>query len=103
MTRIYRGTDTANEVAQVNEIPQISSLRAGWGQPTGTVVLANDPAGDPLSYWLIGPKDMATSADGLITWAPLSPGFFQIIVNVTDGRGGKVSQTYTLTVTEPGD
>jgi PKD domain-containing protein/putative Ig domain-containing protein len=106
MTRIYWGTDTANEVAEVNEIPQISStpvITSQVGAAYGYQVLANDPAGDPLSYWLIGPKDMAISADGLITWAPLSPGFFQIIVNVTDGRGGKVSQTYTLTVTVPGD
>jgi hypothetical protein len=65
-------------------------------------VLANDPDDDPVSYWLIGPKDMAISASGLITWARLSAGFFQVIVKVADGRG-KASQTYTLTVTEPGD
>jgi putative Ig domain-containing protein len=95
-----------NEVTKVNEIPQISStpvITSRVGAAYRYQVLANDPHGDPLRYWLIGPKDMAISADGLITWAPLSPGFFQIIVNATDRRGGKVSQTYTLTVTEPGD
>jgi hypothetical protein len=44
-------------------------------------VLANDPD-----------DDMAISASGLITWAPLSAGFFQVLVNVTDGRGGKASK-----------
>ena len=66
-------------------------------------MLANDPDGDPVRYWLLGPEDMAISATGLITWTPSSAGFFQIIVNVTDGRGGKASQTYTLTVTLHGE
>ena len=66
-------------------------------------MLANDPDDDPVSYLADRPKDMAISASGLITSAPLSAGFFQVLVNVTDGRGGKASQTYTLTVTEPGD
>ena len=103
---VRSGTDTATEVAEVNEIPQISSTPVITGQVGAAYryqVLANDSDGDPLRYWLIGPKDMAISASGLITWTPLSAGFFQIIVNVTDGRGGKASQTYTLTVTEPGE
>jgi hypothetical protein len=103
---VPRGTDTATEVAEVNEIPQISSTPVITGQVGAAYryqVLANDPDGDPVRYWLIGPKDMAISASGLITWAPLSAGSFRIIVNVTDGRAGKVSQTYTLTVTEPGE
>jgi hypothetical protein len=103
---VPRGTDTATEVAEVNEIPQISSTPVITGQVGAAYryqVLTNDPDGEPLSYWLIGPKDMAISASGLIAWAPLSAGSFRIIVNVTDGRGGKVSQTYTLTVTDPGE
>jgi hypothetical protein len=99
-------TDIAREVAEVNEIPQISStpvITGRLGAAYRYQVLANDSDGDPLRYWLIGPKDMAISASGLITWAPLSAGFFQIIINVTDGRGGKASQTYILTVTKPTD
>ena len=106
MTRVPWGTDTAKEVAEVNELPQISStpvITSQVGAAYRYQVLANNPDGDPVRYWLIGPKDMAISASGLITWAPLSAGFFHIIVNVTDRRGGKVSQAYTLTVTEPGD
>jgi trimeric autotransporter adhesin len=105
-TPVPKGTDTAAKVDEVNEIPQISSTPVITGQLGAAYryqVLANDPDGDPLRYWLIGPKDMAISASGLITWAPLSAGFFQIIINVTDGRGGKASQTYTLTVTGPAD
>ena len=96
--------DTAREVAEV--IPQISSTPVTTGQ-VGTAyryqVVANDPDGDPLRYWVIGPKDMAISAAGLLTWAPISAGFFRIIVNVTDGRGTRASQAYTVTVTEPAD
>ena len=105
-TPVPKGTDTAAKVEEVNEIPQISSTPVITGQLGAAYryqVLAIDPDGDPLRYWLIGPKDMAISASGLITWAPLSAGFFQIIINVTDGRGGKARQTYTLTVTEPAD
>ena len=105
-TPVPKGSVTAAKVEEVNEIPQISStpvITAQLGAAYRYQVLANDSDGDPLRYWLIGPKDMAISASGLITWAPLSAGFFQIIINVTDGRGGKASQTYTLTVTEPAD
>lgn len=106
MILVPRGTDTATEVAEVNEVPQISSTPVITGQVGAAYrfqVLANDPDGDPVRYWLLGPKDMAISATGLITWTPSSAGFFQIIVNVTDGRGGKASQTYTLTVTLHGE
>jgi hypothetical protein len=98
--------DTARQVAEVNKIPQIASTPLTTGQ-VGTAyryqVLANDPDGDALRYWVIGPKDMAISAAGLITWVPIRAGFFSIIVNVTDGRGGKARQAYTLTVTETAD
>jgi hypothetical protein len=99
-------TDPGSAVADVNEIPQISSTPVTAGQ-VGAVyryqVLANDPDGDPLRYWVIGPKDMAISPVGLITWAPMSAGIFRVIVNITDGRSGKASQSYTLTITEPAD
>lgn len=98
-------TDNVNEVAEVNETPQISSTPVTTGQLGAAYryqVIANDGDGDPLKYWVIGPKDMVISAAGLITWAPISAGFFRIVVNVTDGRGGKASQSYTLTVTGAG-
>jgi hypothetical protein len=98
-------TDSVNEVAEVNEIPQISSTPVTTGQIGAAYryqVVATDPDGDPLRYWVIGPKDMVISAAGLISWAPMSAGFFRIVVNVTDSRGGKASQSYNLTVTGAG-
>ena len=98
--------DTAIEVAEVNELPQISSTPVTTGQVRTAYryqVLANDADGDPLRYWVIGPEYMAISAAGLVTWVPVSAGFFRIIVNVTDGRGGKASQAYSVTVAEPAD
>ena len=96
--------NTAREAAEAP--PQISSTPVTTGQ-VGTAyryqVLADDPDGDPLRYWVIGPKDMAISADGLVTWAPIRAGFFRIVVNVTHGQAGKASQAYTVTVTEPAD
>ncbi|MBV8330345.1 MAG: hypothetical protein JOZ61_07750 [Verrucomicrobia bacterium] len=98
-------TDSVNEVAEVNETPQISSTPITTGQVGAAYryqVVANDADGHPLKYWVIGPKDMIISVAGLITWAPVSAGFFRIVVNVTDGRGGKASQSYSLTVTGAG-
>jgi hypothetical protein len=110
LTRIDRApghwrTDSVNEVAEVNETPQISSTPITTGQVGAAYkyqVVANDADGHLLKYWVIGPKDMIISAAGLITWAPVSAGFFRIVVNVTDGRGGKASQSFTLTVTGAG-
>ena len=73
-------TDSVNEVAEVNETPQISSTPVTAGQVGAAYryqVVANDSDRDPLRYWMIGPKDMVISAAGPITWAPISAGFLQ--------------------------
>ena len=71
------------------------------GLPYEYQVVAQDPNGSPLSYWLdAAPAGMALSSTGLLTCTPTSDqiGFSQVTIAVTDGLGGQASQTYSLAV-----
>src|SRR5207248_4400 len=91
-------------VSQPNTIPVITSTPGGpaaVGVRYGYQVQARDPEGDPLRYGLdIAPAGMTIDASGLVTWVPAAGqvGGNSVVVRVQDGRGGFVTQSYTLTV-----
>ncbi|MGA7935963.1 MAG: putative Ig domain-containing protein, partial [Kovacikia sp.] len=64
-------------------------------------VKANDLNGDALSYELVQqPKGMAIAPNGTITWRPSQDqvGTHQVIVRVSDGRGGVDLQQFDVDV-----
>ena len=73
------------------------------GQPTYQYdVDAVDPDFDILSFALLkGPTELdIDAATGLVTWRPPvdDVGFHDVIVQVSDGRGGMATQQYELRV-----
>ena len=55
--------------------------------------------GDVLNYQLIyAPEGMTINSDGIITWAPTVDhvGSYDVIVQVTDGRGGVNNLTFSV-------
>jgi RHS repeat-associated protein len=106
-------TDPAGKVASqaftlavrpANQPPVITS------QPVTTVtagalydydVQANDPDGDPLGYHLAtAPQGMTVDAQGRVRWSPAvaDVGPHPVALIVSDGLGGTVSQSFTVTV-----
>lgn len=85
-----------------NRNPVITSLPAGSarsGQTWSYQVVASDPDGDALSYHLTSnPPGMAISGSGLVSWSPAEDleGSFPVTIEVTDSKGGAVSQSFTL-------
>ena len=60
-----------------------------------------DPNGDNLTYtFLNAPDGMEIDAQGVITWDTGAIGAYDVEVQVDDGNGGIVSQSYQLAVTE---
>jgi RHS repeat-associated protein len=64
-------------------------------------VQATDPDGDPLTFTLdTSPAGMTIDATGMIRWDPTPAQFGanQVVVRVSDGRGGTKTQEFTVTV-----
>ena len=69
--------------------------------PYSYLATATDADGDPLTFSLLqGPSTMTVSAAGQVSWCPRTSavGTHPIPLQVSDGRGGLVRQTYNLTV-----
>ncbi len=65
-------------------------------------VNGTDPNANTLSYSLLTSiSEMnISSATGLITWTPGTPGLYDVIVQATDGNSGTDSQSFTIDVIE---
>lgn len=65
-------------------------------------VNATDPNGDTIQYILTqSPGGMTiNSSTGLITWMPQQTGSFPVSVQVSDGKGGTSTQSFTIAVEE---
>src|SRR5262249_3734637 len=64
-------------------------------------VEAIDPDSDPLTFTLTtAPAGMTIDADGLVTWQPTGAelGANPVVLSVDDGRGGVVSQSFSVDV-----
>jgi RHS repeat-associated protein len=82
----------------INSTP-ITTVTAG--APYEYDVTAVDPDHDPLTYTLpAAPTGMTVDSLGRITWSPqiTDIGSQPVQVSVSDGRGGTVSQSFTITV-----
>ena len=92
-------------VSAPNQAPQITSApitTATVGEVYSYPVTATDPDGDPLVYSLtVAPAGMDVDPAGEITWTPDTAGDANVTVRVEDGRGGRDSQSYVITVVEP--
>ncbi len=94
-------------VGQTNDPPEIISRPSGAATP-GTAwtypVVATDPNGDVLRYSLVaGQNPNGASIDastGLLTWTPTTTGAYRFAVEVSDGRGGRARQEFTLPVSD---
>lgn len=62
-------------------------------------IAATDPDGDTLNYGVVGPYNMSISGN-VVSWTPTSSqvGANNITVQVDDGHGNHVSQSFTITV-----
>jgi fibro-slime domain-containing protein/RHS repeat-associated protein len=102
-TQSYYLTVTYNRPPVIASIPPDSI--AGGGLYAYDVI-ASDPDDDNVSYELLnGPPSMAfVPGTNQLRWQTLysDVGPHPVEIQVSDGRGGIVSQAYTLTVTEPG-
>ncbi|MCD6391144.1 MAG: PKD domain-containing protein [Dehalococcoidia bacterium] len=87
-----------------NHLPAITSLKATPERvlPAGSCQImcnATDADGDELSYnWSAIGGEINGEGATVIWKAPNSVGFYDITVNVTDGRGGKAIKTITIEV-----
>jgi hypothetical protein len=108
------GSATSNEatltVTAANRPPVISAFSPATpaAVPAGTTqafsVEASDPDGDGLSYvWKLDGSTVPVTINTM-NYSPLAAdaGVHTIVVTVSDGKGGSVSQTWAVTVTKPG-
>ncbi|MCC6508858.1 MAG: putative Ig domain-containing protein, partial [Pirellulaceae bacterium] len=94
-------------VSQTNDPPEITSRPesvAAPGSAWNYQVLASDPNGDVLRYSLVsGQNPTGANIDastGLLTWTPTATGAYRFSIEVSDGRGGRARQEFTLPVTD---
>ena len=87
-----------------NHLPVITSLEAEPERvfPSGSCQIAcnaEDPDGDGLSYNWSASGGEINGEGPTVTWtAPDSAGYYNVIVTVTDGRGGEVTNKITIPV-----
>jgi len=88
-----------------NQNPQISSFSANPSviSPGGNSLItciANDPDGDVVRYNWQASEGNVSGAGNKVTWFPPNKsGTFNVIVSVSDGKGGETKGTVSITVT----
>ncbi len=108
------GTDSQSftiTVANVNDPPTITSTQiittAEDSLYSYDVDASDVDVGDSLAYSLTAsPVGMTIDpATGLITWTPTNDqvGFNEVVVLVSDGNGGNVTQTFSISVSNTND
>ncbi|MEM6469374.1 MAG: choice-of-anchor C family protein [Planctomycetota bacterium] len=92
---------------KLNEAPIITTIpgiEAPFDRQYTYDVDATDADGDSLTYSLaVGPNGMTIDGEsGVIDWTPTIDdfGLHDVVVEVSDGRGGQAEQRYVLTVNE---
>ncbi|MEZ6101666.1 MAG: putative Ig domain-containing protein [Pirellulaceae bacterium] len=87
-----------NAAPLITSVPDVEAIVGG---PYAYDVMAMDVDGDRLTFALeSGPAHMAMTSEGKINLSPTVEdiGNHDILIKVTDGRGGLAEQRYTLTV-----
>ncbi|RLJ18333.1 hypothetical protein DJ031_11780 [bacterium endosymbiont of Escarpia laminata] len=91
-----------NQSPVITSVPVLDAIAA---EPYAYDVDAEDPNGDPLTFAInTGPAGMSIDpVSGQLSWLPdaAQAGGHSVVVSVDDGRGGLVSQSFTLTVAPP--
>jgi|GEM_PF-5948977 len=91
---LYTYSQDNSIFSDMNRCPYEGAPAAYSYQPTAT-----DADGDTLAYRITGPTGIGiNSSTGAVSWRTPIVGNHPITIQVTDGRGGSVSQNYTLTV-----
>jgi choice-of-anchor C domain-containing protein len=90
------------EATAPNRSPVVTSQARAFatlGKPYEYLVTASDPDGDSLTFQLIASPDgmSVDGVTGLLNWPNPLAGKSTVSVAVTDGRGGRGIQTFTLT------
>ncbi|MEA5620583.1 DUF4114 domain-containing protein [Cronbergia sp. UHCC 0137] len=104
---IVENRDFGNiQVGTGNLSPRIISTpftRAVPGVSYGYEVRATDGDGDPLLYSLLtAPEGMTIDENGVIAWETGAIGTYSVEIQVDDGQGGVVTQSYEINVVEAG-
>lgn len=87
-----------------NQPPYLGSLTAkpptvGLGGSSTITCIANDPDGDVINYNWTADAGNITGVGSTITWiAPGREGVFNVIVKLTDGKGGETMGSVPVTV-----
>jgi hypothetical protein len=87
-----------------NQAPQLSSLTAkpptvGLGASATIECIANDPDGDVINYNWSADEGNVTGVGSTVTWvAPNKEGVFNVLVKLTDGKGGETTGSVPVTV-----
>src|SRR5262249_18713937 len=94
---------TTTLLAPANHPPVFTSTpvtQASVGAAYSYQATAADPDGDPLTYQLlVGPAGMSIGPQsGLVQWTPTLDqlGTQDVTLQVSDGRGGSATQTFTV-------
>jgi hypothetical protein len=94
--------------SKLNSVPMIATapeVEALVGKTYSYSFEASDENSDLLSYRIVeSPRGMTMDAStAVITWSPKSTdiGNHNIVIEVSDGRGGLARQRFTLTVSDP--
>jgi RHS repeat-associated protein len=92
-----------------NQSPSFTSQPSGSavvGIPFLYTAVAEDPDGDALTYSVqSAPAEFSIdAATGVVSWTPTigTPGSVEIELRADDGRGGRATQSFTVTVTSSG-
>jgi hypothetical protein len=100
----YINVTNANDDPVIRSSPQTTALQ---GVPYTYLVLADDPDNDTLRYsFNASPAGMRIgAANGLVTWTPASEQVGQnfVMIEASDGHGGRDVQSFIITVVNVND
>ncbi|MEE4329971.1 MAG: putative Ig domain-containing protein, partial [Wenzhouxiangella sp.] len=92
---------TPRWLAPVNQPPYFTSApdtSAVTGQPWTYPISAGDGNGDAVSFRLRAAPTGMSLDNGTLSWTPAQVGTYEVIVEVTDGRGARARQGFSLRV-----
>jgi hypothetical protein len=87
-----------------NQAPTLESLNAkpptvGLAGSSTITCIANDPDGDVINYNWTSDEGNITGVGNVVTWiAPNREGTFNVLVKLTDGKGGETTGSVPVTV-----